>query len=139
MTITTSTSTATTTTTEKENCCLQIPRINSPSLSPTPPSSLHDTDIKSPSSPPSPLSSHSSLKCPSTNKTCETSKEECTYNGCTNPAQNFFQDVRLHQKFMYPNGVNSSGLIRRKNVFLCDLCLKYVPLPDLRKNPPVII
>ena len=63
-------------------------------------------------------------------------KEKCQYPDCSNTAINFFKSVKLNH---YEKVGHSMGfsLKSHSNIFLCDCCIKHVPLRDLRKNPPL--
>ena len=109
----------------------------SDSLNLTPLSQLREKDT--PSSPLSPSSSYSfSAPLPPSLPSVPTSspiKEQCTYPNCQNTAHNFFKTVRLNTYGLI-HGLPQWTALRRSNIFLCYCCLNFVPLQDLKRNPP---
>ena len=51
-------------------------------------------------------------------------KNKCGSNQCTNVAANFFPTTNIFK-------------IKYNNIFVCDPCTRFIPLKELRKNPPL--
>ena len=52
------------------------------------------------------------------------SKQKCSSSQCTNQAENFFSTTNIFK-------------IHYKNIFICDACTRFIPLKELKKNPPI--
>ena len=51
-------------------------------------------------------------------------KQKCASNQCINKADNFFSNTTIFK-------------INYKNIFICDACTRFIPLKQLKKNPPI--
>ena len=124
----------------------------------TPPSQLREKDTSS--SPLSPSSSHPFLSPmpeqapailahsttsapvpppppPLESSPSHTKEGKCTFPGCSKTSTNFFKRTKLDVSNVNYRGTKQISL--HSNVFVCDLHLKFVPLQEMRKNPPVTL
>ena len=98
---------------------------SSPFFSPLPPPTSPSTKATSPTLVP--------VKTSST-----PSKDgQCAFPGCFKTSKNFFKKTKLDVSTVKYNGTKK--ISSHFNTFVCDHCLKFVPLQEMRLNPPVIL